>query len=60
MQMQETNQPCLYDTFSRRPPYQYKKSRFRPHFRQRIRDTSLCDVVLVNGFDIHLYIYIYI
>ena len=53
------NKSCLYDRFSRWPPYKNKKWRFRPVSPQ-IRHTSLCDVVLVNGFDMHLYIYIYI
>ncbi len=27
------NKSCLYDTFSRWPPYKYEKWRFRPQFR---------------------------
>ena len=46
---------CMYDTFSRWPPYKYEQLNFKPHFGPRIRNTSLCDVVLVNDFDIYLY-----
>ena len=38
------NKSCLYDTFSRWPPYKNKKWRFTPVSPQ-IRHTSLCDVV---------------
>ena len=50
------NKRFMYDTFSRWPPYKYKKQRFRPQFRPRIRNTSLCDGVLVDYFQIHLYL----
>ena len=50
------NKSCLYDTFQD-GRHINMKSAVLGHSFARIRNISLCDGVLVNGFDIHLYIY---